>query len=43
MILEAMCLIYHHVVPLDLVQNGCVLQNQLVCGDDDLQQEQCTI
>ena len=37
MILEAMSLIHHHVVPFNVVQDGGVLQDQLICSDDDLQ------
>lgn len=37
MVLEAVCFIHHHVVPLDLVQDGSILQDQLVRCDDHLQ------
>ncbi len=36
MVLETVSLVHHHVVPLDVVQDGGVLQDQLICGDDDL-------
>lgn len=36
MVLQAVSFIHHHVVPLDLVQNGGILQNELICCDDHL-------
>lgn len=37
MVLQPVGLVHHHVVPLDVVQDGGVLQDQLVGGDQNLQ------
>lgn len=39
MVLQSVGLVHHHVVPLDVVQDGGVLQDQLVGGDQYLQTE----
>ena len=37
MVFEAVSLVHHHVVPLDVVQDGGVLQDQLIGCDQYLQ------
>ena len=36
-VFESVSLVHHHVVPLDVVQDGGVLQNQLISRDQYLQ------